>query len=77
MLLLRFEKLNFLATRLRVSRGNFLTSKSERKVTMKKFLIFQEMRLFSSKLKKFIHFFQEKLSYISEGNLQILKNKNF
>ena len=53
-------------------RGNFPSSKNKKKPTLKKFLIFREMELFSPKLKKLFIFqkgtfraWQTKISYVS------------
>ena len=45
--------------------------------TLKKFPIFWEMELSDCKLKKLLHFLWKEISYISGGNMQSLKNKNF
>ena len=47
-----------------------------KKTTLRKFLVFQEMNFSCPKLKK-LTFFLKTSSYISEGNLQGLKIKNF
>ena len=53
----------------KISGQNFPSSGNKKRPTLKKLLIFQEMKLSCPKLKK--------NCYISRGNLQILKNKNF
>ena len=50
----------------------------EKKPTLKKILIFRKMERSSPKLNIFLIFFLKKnFSYISGGNLQSPKNKNF
>ena len=42
-----------------IAEGNFPSSKNKKKSTLKTFLIFWEMELFSTKFKKLLHFKRE------------------
>ena len=63
---------NFLTSSLKKSGGNFPSSKNK-KNTLKKFLIFWEMEVFSPKLKNSYIFLKSIFSYISGGNLRSSK----
>ena len=65
--LLYFRKWNFLASSLKNFRRELSKLKEYKKINLKNFLIFQEIELFSTKLRKNY--------YISGWNLQSLKKQ--
>ena len=74
---LYFGTWNFLALMLKISGGNFSSSKNKNNPLWKSLLYFGKWNFLVTSLKEILYFSLKFFCYMSEGNLQSLKNKSF